>query len=153
MESNITLNVTLDEMKELFEDCKGGFSIRYYERTKSVGDDSTFNVVVRHGDNIGYQDGKTFDYQSFMKKFDDPKLRARLSEGEEKTAFSLHDMEIAKQGLEGGLSVKVVAQVLKVYGSSSCKKDKYVKDLLKSEKIQKFIKQKKTIEQTLDFGR
>ena len=145
LESRVKVNATLDEMDELFNDTQGGFSIRYCERLERIGDNATFKVVVRHGDNIGYQDGKTFDYQSFIEKFDDVELRAKRSSDEkDKITLLETDMNIAERGIEGGLSSKEVAKVLKIYGTHRCKEEKYLKAVMK--KIQ-------DKEISLDFGR
>ena len=63
-------------MDALFEDTQGGFSIRYYERLEVSGDNAKFKVTVRHGEDVGSQDGKTFNYKSFLNTFDDLELRA-----------------------------------------------------------------------------
>ena len=146
MTSRVIVNATLDEMEELFNDTDGGFSIRYYERTEQIGDNSTFKVVVRHGDDIGYQDGKIFDYQSFIEKFDDEKYRAKNSAGKEKTALLETDLEIARRGFKGGLSSETVKEVLKIYGTHRCKDANYIKAVMDSEKVQ-------DKELTLNFGR
>lgn len=160
MESKIILQATLDEMDDLFNDTQGGFSIRYYERTALEGDNATFKVVVRHGDKIGYQDGKTFDCQSFIEKFDDKKLRAKNNEGEKNKISLLEtDVNIAEQGFKGGLSPKVVEKVLKVYGTYHCKDEKYLKAVIDSEKSKsppkksKKLKEKNENEVALNFGR
>lgn len=150
MTSSIKVYATLEEMKKLFDDTLGVFSIRYYEGIEKIGDKWTFKVEVRHGDNIGYQDGKTFDYQSFLGTFDDLALRARLI-GD--NYFSATDMEMAQKGLEGGFSSKTVAQILKIYGSSRCSDAKYVKALMKTDKIQELVKAKKEAEKKLEIGR
>lgn len=141
----MTVKATLDEMDELFNDAQGGFSIRYFERTERIGDNATFKVVVRHGDNIGYQDGKIFDYNSFIEKFDDVELRAKRS-AEEKDKITLleTDINIAQRGIKGGLSSKEVEKVLKIYGTHRCKEEKYLKAVMKNF-------QDKAI--SLDFGR
>ena len=66
---------------------------------------------MRHGESVGRQDGKVFDYRSFLDS----------------------DIDIALKGLEGGLSEKTVAKVLQIYGSSQCEDTKYVKALMKSD--------------------
>ena len=88
---------------------------------------------------------KTFDYQSFIEKFDDVELRAKRS-AEEKDKITLleTDINIAERGIEGGLSSKEVAKVLKIYGTHRCKEEKYLKAVMK--KIQ-------DKEISLDFGR
>ena len=154
LESRVTVNATLDEMDELFNDTQGGFSIRYFERTECVGENGTFKVVVRHGDDIRCQDGKIFDYKSFIEKFDDLELRAGRSEGTENRILLLEtDVDIAKRGIEGGLSQKTVEEVLKIYGTHRCKEKKYVKAVLKSEKMQSALKKTQEQEMTLDFTR
>lgn len=145
LESRVTVNATLDEMDELFNDTQCGFSIRYFERTERIGDNATFKVVVRHGDNIGYQDGKIFDYNSFIEKFSDVELRKKhTAEEKDKITLLETDIDIAERGIEGGLSAKTVEKVLKIYGTHRCKEEKYLKAVMK--KIQ-------DNEMTLDFGR
>ena len=58
-------------------------------------------------------------------------------------------MEMAQKGLTGGLSVKAVKQVLKIYGSSKCADEKYIKALMKSEDIQTLVNQIKNEEKIL----
>lgn len=82
MESRITLHATLEEMERLFDDTQGGFLVKYYERTEQNSRYDTFKVIVRHGESVGRQDGKVFDYQSFMNKFDN--LESRFINGDEK---------------------------------------------------------------------
>lgn len=145
LESRVTVNATLDEMDELFNDTQGGFSIRYIERLERVGDNATFKVVVRHGENIGYQDGKIFDYNSFIEKFDDIELRAkRMADEKDRITLLETDLDIAERGIEGGLSPKEVEKVLKIYGTHRCKEEKYLKAVMKNF-------QDKEIR--LDFGR
>lgn len=146
MTSKVTVYATPEEMERLFDDTQGGFSIRYYEQTERMGAQSKFKVTVRHGDKIGYKDGETYDYQSFIDTFDDLELRALNSGG---SCFLERDMEMARKGLEGGLSVKSVKQVLKIYGSSKCGDAKYVKALMKSEDIQALVNQIKNEEKNL----
>lgn len=141
----MTVKATLDEMDELFNDTQGGFSIRYIERLERVGDNATFKVVVRHGENIGYQDGKIFDYNSFIEKFDDIELRAkRMADEKDRITLLETDLDIAERGIEGGLSPKEVEKVLKIYGTHRCKEEKYLKAVMKNF-------QDKEIR--LDFGR
>lgn len=146
MTSRVTVYATPEEMERLFDDTQGGFSIRYYEQTERMGDQAKFDVTVRHGDNIGYKDGETYDYKSFIDTFDDLELRALNSKN---NSFSETDMEMAQRGLEGGLSVKTVKQILKIYGSSKCTDEKYIKALMKSEDIQSLVNQIKTEEKNL----
>lgn len=146
MTSRVTVYATPEEMEKLFDDTQGGFSIRYYEQTERMGTQAKFEVTVRHGDNIGYKDGETYDYQSFIDTFDDLEFRALNSNN---SCFSETDMEMARKGLEGGLSVKAVKQVLKIYGSSKCGDAKYIKALMKSEDIQSLVNQIKTEEKNL----
>lgn len=146
MESSIKLQASLEEMEKLFDDTQGGFLIKYYERIEQNPAFDTFKVIVRHGDNIGYKDGETYDYQSFIDTFDDLEFRALNSNN---SCFSETDMEMARKGLEGGLSVKAVKQVLKIYGSSKCGDAKYIKALMKSEDIQSLVNQIKTEEKNL----
>lgn len=140
MESMIKLQASLEEMKKLFDEEQASFLIKYYERIEENPVLDTFKVIVRHGEHLGSQEGKTFDYKSFLNKFDDLELRARLS-GD--SYFESKDMDMAKKGLEGGLSVKTVSQILKIYGSSKCSNAKYVKALMKSEKMQEIVNQRK----------
>ena len=147
MTSRVTVYATPEEMERLFDDTQGGFSIRYYEQTERMGDQAKFDVTVRHGDKIGYKNGETYDYQSFIDTFDDLELRALNSS--KNSFFSETDMEMARKGLEGGLSVKAVKQVLKIYGSSKCGDAKYIKALMKSEDIQSLVNQIKTEEKNL----
>lgn len=160
MESRVTLHATLDEMDDLFNGTQGGFSIRYYERTALEGDNATFKVIVRHGDNVHCQDGKIFDCQSFIEKFDDPKLRARCSESEKNKIILLEtDVYIAERGFKGGLSSKTVEKVLKIFGTYHCKDEKYLKAVINSEKSKSPPKKPKKIKEktedglTLNFGR
>lgn len=146
MTSRVILHATLNEMDDLFDDTQGGFSIRYFERTELVGDSATFKVVVRHGDDIGYQDGKVFDCQSFVEKFEDKKLRAMNTKSDDKISLLETDVEIARRGFEGGLSSETVKEVLKIYGTYHCKDEKYLDAVMKSEKIQ-------DNEINLNFGR
>lgn len=150
MESRITVYATLDEMDALFEDTQGGFSIRYFERLELSGDNAKFKVTVRHGEDVGSQNGKTFNYKSFLDTFDDVELRARIS-GDK--YFEEKDMEMAQKGLEGGFSAKTVSKILKIYGSSKCSDAKYVKALMKSEKIQGIVNQMKNEEKELGSAR
>ena len=146
MESSIKLQASLEEMEKLFDDTQGGFLIKYYERIEKNPAFDTFKVIVRHGDNIGYKDGETYDYQSFIDTFDDLELRA-LNSGD--SCFLERDMEMAQRGLKGGLTAKTVTQILKIYGSSKCADAKYVKALMKSEEIQTLINQIKAEEKNL----
>ena len=146
MTSRVTVYATPEEMERLFDDTQGGFSIRYYEQTERMGSQSKFKVTVRHGDKIGYKDGETYDYQSFIDTFDDLELRALNSGG---SCFLERDMEMAQRGLKGGLTAKTVTQILKIYGSSKCADTKYVKALMKSEEIQTLINQIKNEEKNL----
>lgn len=150
MESRIKLQASLEEMQKLFNDEQASFLIKYYERIEENPVFDTFKVIVRHGENLGTQDGKTFNYQSFLNKFDDMKWRARLSED---NLFSEKDMEMAQKGLEGGLSEKTVSKILKIYGSSKCSEAKYVKALMKSEKIQEIVDRIKNEEKELGSAR
>ena len=146
MTSRVTVYATPEEMESLFDDTQGGFSIRYYEQTERMGTQAKFDVTVRHGDKIGYKNGETYDYQSFIDTFDDLELRALNSNN---SCFLETDMEMAQKGLAGGLSVKSVKQVLKIYGSSKCNDEKYIKALMKSEDIQKLVKEIKNEEKNL----
>ena len=146
MESSIKLQASLEEMEKLFDDTQRGFLIKYYERIEQNPAFDTFKVIVRHGDNIGYKDGETYDYQSFIDTFDDLELRA-LNSGD--SCFLERDMEMAQRGLKGGLTAKTVTQILKIYGSSKCADTKYVKALMKSEEIQTLINQIKNEEKNL----
>ena len=146
MTSRVIVHATLDEMDDLFNDTAGGFSIRCVDRTELVGENGTFKVVVRHGDDIGYQDGKVFDCQSFKEKFDNAEWRARNSNSEDKISLLETDIEIARRGFEGGLSSETVKEVLKIYGTYHCKDEKYLGAVMKSEHIQ--VK-----EPELNFGR
>ena len=150
MESRITVHATLEEMERLFDDTKGGFLVKYYERTEQHSNYDTFKVIVRHGDDVGRQDGEVFDYQSFMNKFDNFELRFR--NGNDKK-FLDRDVDIAQQGLEGGLSEKTVAKVLKIYGSSQCKNSKYVQALMKSDKIRQLLQELKCKENSAALSR
>ena len=114
MESSIKLQASLEEMERSFDDTQGGFLIKYYERIEQNPVFATFKVIVRHGDNIGYKDGETYDYQSFIDTFDDLELRALNSNN---GCFLEKDMEIARNGLEGGLTPRTVSKALKIYGS------------------------------------
>lgn len=143
MESRITLHATLEEMERLFDDTQGGFLVKYYEQTEQNSRYNTFKVIVRHGESVGRQDGKVFDYQSFMNKFDNL---------DEKN-FLDRDLDIAQQGLEGGLSEKTVAKVLKIYGSYQCKDSKYVQALMKSDKIRELIQEIKRKENSAALSR
>ena len=146
MTSRVTVYATPEEMERLFDDTQGGFSIRYYEQTERMGDQAKFDVTVRHGDKIGYKDGETYDYQSFIDTFDDLELRA-LNSGD--SCFLERDIEMAQRGLKGGLTAKTVKQILKIYGSSKCGDEKYIKALMKSEDIQSLVNQIKTEEKNL----
>ncbi len=139
MESRITLHATLEEMERLFDDTQGGFLVKYYEQTEQNSRYDTFKVIVRHGESVGRQDGKVFDYQSFMNKFDNL---------DEKN-FLDRDLDIAQQGLEGGLSEKTVAN----YGSYQCKDSKYVQALMKSDKIRELIQEIKRKENSAALSR
>ena len=150
MESSIKLQASLEEMEKLFDDTQGGFLIKYYERIEKNPAFDTFKVIVRHGDNIGYKDGETYDYQSFIDTFDDLELRARII-GD--NYFAENDMKMAQKGLEGGFSAKTVSKILKIYGSSKCSDAKYVKALMKSEKIQGIVNQMKNDEKELGSAR
>lgn len=150
MESRITLHATLEEMERLFDDTQGGFLVKYYERTEQNARYDTFKVIVRHGESVGRQDGKVFDYQSFMNKFDN--LESRFINGDEKK-FLDRDIDIAQQGLEGGLSEKIVAKVLKIYGSYQCKDSKYVQSLMKSDKICEVLQKLKRKENSAALSR
>ena len=150
MTSRVTVYATSEDMEKLFDDTQGGFSIRYYEQTERMGAQSKFDVTVRHGDNIGYKDGETYDYQSFIDTFDDLELRALNSNN---SCFLETDMEMAQKGLKGGLTAKTVTQILKIYGSSKCGDAKYIKALMKSEEIQTLINQIKSEDKKLGAGR
>ena len=134
MESNIKLKTTSERMEELMDD--GPFMIKYYEMIKENEKANTYKVMVRHADEIGEQKG-TFDYKKFIETFD----RADIREKYNLDTYLLNkDIEMAKKGLEGGLSAETVMKVLKIYGSGRCEKEAYVKLVMKSEEIQKLIK-------------
>lgn len=154
MTSRVTVKATLDEMEELFNDTESGFSIRCCDRTELIGENGTFKVAVRHGDDVGYQDGKVFDYKSFREKFEDEEYKKLCSEvSENKISLLETDLDIAKRGIEGGMSAKTVGEILKIYGTSRCKDEKYIKEVLKSEKIRDVMKKIKDKQTTLNFGR
>ena len=142
MESRVTVHATLDEMERLFDDTKGGFLVKYYERTEHHQNYDTFKVIVRHGE--------VFGYQSFMDKFDNLESRFLKSDGK---IFLDRDVDIAQQGLEGGLSEKTVAKVLKIYGSYQCTDSKYVKALMKSDKIRLILQELKRKENSAALSR
>ena len=150
MESRVTVHATLEEMERLFDDTKGGFLVKYYERTEQHQNYDTFKVIVRHGEDIGRQDGEVFGYQSFMDKFDN--LESRFLKSDDKI-FLDRDVDIAQQGLEGGLSEKTVAKVLKIYGSYQCKDSKYVQALMKSDKIRSILQELKQKENSAAMSR
>ena len=111
-------------------------------------------MVVHHGDDIGYQDGKIFDYNSFIEKFEDAELKKIRNEvSEDKISLLEKDLEIAQRGIEGGMSAKTVGEILKIYGTSRCKDEKYIKEILKSEKVRETMKKIKNQQTTLNFGR
>lgn len=154
LESRVKVHATLDEMDELFNDTQSGFSIRYFERTELIGENGTFKVVVRHGDDIGYQDGKIFDYKSFREKFEDAEYKKLCSEmSENKISLLETDLDIAQRGIEGGMSAKTVGEILKIYGTYRCKDEKYIKEILKSEKVRAAMKKNQDKQTTLNFGR
>ena len=153
MTSRVIVNATLDEMEELFNG-EHDFSIRFYERTDTIGNNAKFKVVVRHGDDIGYQDGQIFDYNSFIEKFEDAELKKIRNEvSEDKISLLEKDLEIAQRGIEGGMSAKTVGEILKIYGTSRCKDEKYIKEILKSEKVRETMRKIKNEQTTLNFGR
>lgn len=153
MTSRVTVKATLDEMEELFNG-EHDFSIRYYERTEKNENNVKFKVVVRHGDDIGYQDGKVFDYNSFIEKFEDAELKKLRNEvSENKISLLEKDIDIAQRGIEGGMSAKTVGEILKIFGTYRCKDEKYIKEILKSEKVCETMKKIKNQQTTLNFGR
>ena len=103
MESRVTVKASLEEMERLFDDTQGGFLVKYYERIEQNPSYDIFKVIVRHGEDIGRQDCEVFDYQSFMDKFDNFESRF-LNSGDK--IFVDRDIDIAQQGLEGGLRRK-----------------------------------------------
>ena len=66
MESRVTVHATLEEMERLFDDTKGGFLVKYYERTEHHQNYDTFKVIVRHGEDIGRQDGDSVRFFVFL---------------------------------------------------------------------------------------
>ena len=150
MESRVTVKASLEEMERLFDDTQGGFLVKYYERIEQNPSYDTFKVIVRHGEDIGRQDGEVFDYQSFMDKFDNFESRF-LNSGDK--IFVDRDIDIVQQGLEGGLPAKTVSKVLKIYGSYKCNNAKYIKALMKSEKILELVKELKAKEKSAESVR
>ena len=154
LESRVKVHATLDEMDELFNDTQSGFSIRYFERTELIGENGTFKVVVRHGDDIGYQDGKVFDYKSFREKFEDAEYKKICNEkSENKISLLETDLDIAQRGIEGGMSAKTVGEILKIFGTARCKDEKYIKEILKSKQVRESLKKMKDKQTSLNFGR
>ena len=139
MESRVTVHATLEEMERLFDDTKGGFLVKYYERIEHNQNYDTFKVIVRHGDDVGLQDGKVFGYQSFMDKFDNLESRFLKSDG--------------KIFLDRDVDKKTVAKVLKIYGSYQCKDSKYVQALMKSDKIRSILQELKRKENSAALSR
>ena len=64
-------------MDKLFDDTHEGFLIKYYDRTKLIGENATFKVIVRHGEDIGCQDDKIFSYKTFLEKFSNSEIKAK----------------------------------------------------------------------------
>ena len=154
MTSRVTVKATLDEMDELFNETQSGFSIRCCDRTECIGENGTFKVVVRHGDDVGYQDGKIFNYKTFREKFEDEELKKLCGEvAENKMTLLETDLDIAQRGIEGGMSAKTVGEILKIYGTYRCKDEKYIKEILKSEEVRSAMKKNQAKQTTLNFGR
>ena len=154
MTSRVTVKATLDEMDELFNDTQSGFSIRCCDRKERIGENGIFKVVVRHGDDIGYQDGKIFDCKTFREKFEDAEYKKFCSEvSENKISLLETDLDIAQRGIEGGMSAKTVGEILKIYGTNRCRDEKYIKEILKLEKVRSAMKKNQAKQTTLNFGR
>ena len=152
MESYIKMKATKKQMNELFDNVESGFLIKFIAPIEEGKDKGLYKVIVRHGDYIGDQDDKTFTYDQFMETFEDgyfkERCRRRREELKKQTDEKYKaDIDMAKKGIEGGLTAKAVAKVLKIYGSSNCADEKYIKTLMKTEEIQSLIqKNKKAVE-------
>lgn len=81
MTSNIWVYATLKEMEFLFDwDNAKNYSIRFYEGLDYIDFKKgiyKFKVIVRHADKIGYKDGQTFNYESFIDTFEKLNRRAK----------------------------------------------------------------------------
>ena len=59
MESYIKVKATQKEMNEIFDNTESGFLIKLVDIIEEGQENNLYKVVVRRGDYIGEQDGKT----------------------------------------------------------------------------------------------
>ncbi len=138
LESTVTIKTDEERAEKLFDN-RRTYNIRYLVRNHG----NKYRATVVHEDYIGKQKGE-FTYESFLETFDRP----LMSESGAYISFA-EDIDFAQKGLEGGLTPRIVAKALKIYGSKYCKEDKYVKDLMKSHYISTLIKEIKEKETDL----
>lgn len=140
MESRVIVKTTLNKMNELICDKETeSFIVKYADTIEEGAKINTYDVIVRHNDTIGKQDGKTFTAKTFRDTFDEIVIRSSVNENKP----LIEDVEMVRKGINGGLPAKTVAKVLQIYGSERCKNDKYIKSIMKSEEIQSLIKHMK----------
>lgn len=109
------------------------------EEMERLFDDTTGGFLVKYYERT--EQNSSYDtFKVIVRHGDDKKFLDR-------------DVDIAQQGLEGGLSEKTVAKVLKIYGSSQCKNSKYVQALMKSNKIRSILQELKRKENSAALSR
>ena len=126
------VNVQTDEgrMEKLF-DKNDTYIIRYAEK---IGENN-YKAVVIHSEKIGEQKG-SFNYENFLEKFDKP------FERDENIFVPLSkDINLASKKLNEGMSPKNILRELKKRGSSYCKNEFYVKAVMKSDEVQKILRE------------
>lgn len=129
-------------MEKLF-DKNDTYIIRYAEK---IGENN-YKAVVIHSEKIGEQEG-IFDYENFLEKFDKP------FERDENIFVPLpKDINFASEKLNEGMSPKKVSQELKKLGSSYCKNEFYVKAVMKSDEVQKILKEIPKKEKSTELAR
>ena len=146
--SYVKVKATNEEMEKLFDNTESGFLIKLIDTIEEGKEKNLYKVNVRHREDIGYQDDKIFTYDTFLKKFENESIKEMYDKEREEKNKRLYeeyrkDIELAKKGIEGGLTAKAVAKVLKIYGSSNCADEKYIKTLMKTEEIQSLIQKNK----------
>ena len=122
MESVVNVQTDEERMEKLF-DKNDTYVIRYAEKIS----ENNYKAVVIHSEKIGEQKGN-FDYENFLEKFD---IFVPLSK----------DINFASKKLNEGMSPKNILRELKKRGSSYCKNEFYVKAVMKSDEVQKILRE------------
>lgn len=130
LESVVNVETDEEQMEKLF-DKNDTYVIRYAEKVS----ENNYKAVVIHSEKIGEQKG-IFNYENFLEKFDKP------FERDENIFVPLSkDINLANKKLNEGMSPKNILRELKKYGSSYCKNEFYVKAVMKSDEVQKILRE------------